>query len=172
MAHWNSVRLASTGNIDLRDRSIGKFVDGIAVAEGYRILLKDQTRPSENGIYRVSRRIFPRRLYLERDSILENQMIVRIVDGAVNANTTWRLAHLSSSFFVPQKWDSDWKAHVRVATTGNVDLNEMTVDSVHLEIGDRILVRSQIVERENGIYIVPASGGRWQRAEDMRVRDD
>jgi hypothetical protein len=99
-------------------------------------------------------------------------MIVRIVDGAVNANTTWRLAHLSSSFFVLQKWDSDWKAHVRVATTGNVDLNEMTVDSVHLEIGDRILVRSQIDERENGIYIVPASGGRWQRAEDMRVRDD
>jgi hypothetical protein len=45
----DSVRAASTGNVSLA--APGANLDGIALAVGNRILLKDQTAPAENGIY-------------------------------------------------------------------------------------------------------------------------
>lgn len=56
-----------------------------------------------------------------------------------------------------------WKLAVRAATTGNVDLSTDleatdTVDGVTLVAGDRVLVKSQTLPEENGIYIVQASG--------------
>lgn len=57
----------------------------------------------------------------------------------------------------------DWKASVRVATTGNGTLataykNGDTVDGVSLVTGDRILLKDQTDPKENGIYVVAASG--------------
>ena len=50
----DSVRVASTGNVDLaNDVYNGVTVDGVVLATGDRILLKDQTTGSENGIYIV-----------------------------------------------------------------------------------------------------------------------
>lgn len=54
---------------------------------------------------------------------------------------------------------------VRVATTGNIFLLGLqTVDGVVLAVNDRVLVKSQSDQRENGIYT--ASKGRWYRASD------
>jgi len=50
-------------------------------------------------------------------------MIIRVADGDINANTTWRLSQLFSPTFVPHKWDSEWKSHARVATTASVELS-------------------------------------------------
>ena len=50
-----SVRAASTGNINLStDVANGDTLDGVTLATGDRILLKDQTTGSENGIYVVA----------------------------------------------------------------------------------------------------------------------
>lgn len=56
-----------------------------------------------------------------------------------------------------------WKAAVRVATTANGTLasayeNGDTVDGVTLATGDRILLKNQTTQTENGIYTVNASG--------------
>jgi len=56
-----------------------------------------------------------------------------------------------------------WKQPVRVATTTNGTLatafaNGQTVDGVTLATGDRILVKNQTTQSENGIYVVAASG--------------
>lgn len=54
---------------------------------------------------------------------------------------------------------------VRVATTDNVILNGLQViDDVELEVGDRVLVKDQTDQTQNGIYL--ASEGRWPRAPD------
>ncbi|MFO0033229.1 MAG: glycosyl hydrolase family 28-related protein [Cyanobacteriota bacterium] len=177
MAHWEAVRLASTTNIDLRSRTRSINIDGklLSVRDLFlldRVLLKDQTRENENGIYLITRSILPPRLRFTRTDALEHQMIVRVTDGDMNANTTWRLAHISPPTFLPQEWDGDWKAHVRAATAGHVSLIERVVDSVTLEVGDRVLVRAQFNDRENGIYVIPAVGHRWERANDMRIKDD
>lgn len=56
-----------------------------------------------------------------------------------------------------------WKAPVVVATTANGTLassfeNGDTVDGVVLVTGDRILIKNQTSQPENGIYVVAASG--------------
>jgi hypothetical protein len=59
----------------------------------------------------------------------------------------------------------DAKASVRVATTGNILLTgTQTIDGVALSVGDRVLVKSQTLPIENGIYTV--SSGVWSRATD------
>jgi hypothetical protein len=56
-----------------------------------------------------------------------------------------------------------WKQAVRVATTANGALatayaNAQTVDGVALVTGDRILIKNQTTQTENGIYTVNAAG--------------
>lgn len=57
----------------------------------------------------------------------------------------------------------NWKDSVRVATTANGTLatafaNAQTVDGVTLATNDRILIKDQTTQTENGIYVVQASG--------------
>jgi len=48
----DSVRVATTGNITIAsDLNVGDAIDGITLADGDRVLVKDQTDASENGIY-------------------------------------------------------------------------------------------------------------------------
>ncbi len=56
-----------------------------------------------------------------------------------------------------------WKDEVRAATTANGTLatafaNGQTVDGVVLATGNRILIKNQTTQSENGIYVVAASG--------------
>ena len=54
---------------------------------------------------------------------------------------------------------------VRVATTGNITLSgTQTIDGVSLSVGDRVLVKDQTTQTENGIYVVASSS--WTRATD------
>lgn len=48
----NSVRIATTGNISLS--TTAQTIDGVAIQVGDRILVKNQTNASENGIYNVA----------------------------------------------------------------------------------------------------------------------
>lgn len=62
----------------------------------------------------------------------------------------------------------DTKASVRAATTANITLSApQTVDGVALIAGDRVLVKNQTAQADNGIYTVAA--GAWQRATDADV---
>ena len=53
--YWKEpVRVASTANIDLSSALInGATIDGVSVATGDRVLVKDQSTASQNGIYEV-----------------------------------------------------------------------------------------------------------------------
>jgi len=59
------------------------------------------------------------------------------------------------------------KAPCVVATAANITLaNEQTVNSVAVTAGDRVLVRDQTDQKENGIYLVVANGS-WTRTQDF-----
>lgn len=59
----------------------------------------------------------------------------------------------------------DNKQSVRVATTSNIALaGLLSVDSVALVAGDRVLVKNQNSAKDNGLYI--AAAGAWPRAAD------
>ena len=62
----------------------------------------------------------------------------------------------------------DIKASVRLATTANITLSgTQTIDGVAAIVGDRILVRSQTAQQDNGIYTVAA--GAWSRSTDADI---
>ncbi|TGU02497.1 hypothetical protein [Mesorhizobium sp. M00.F.Ca.ET.220.01.1.1] len=57
---------------------------------------------------------------------------------------------------------------VRLATTANITLYGLqTIDSVLTQVGDRVLVKDQADQTQNGIYT--ASEGQWFRAADART---
>lgn len=57
---------------------------------------------------------------------------------------------------------------VRLTTTGNITLYGLqTIDGVLTQVGDRVLVKDQADQTENGIYT--ASEGQWFRAADART---
>jgi len=65
---------------------------------------------------------------------------------------------------------------VRLATTTNINLadqleNNDLIDGVNVSTGDRILVRDQNDPRDNGIYIVQASGAAV-RSSDFELNDE
>lgn len=76
--------------------------------------------------------------------------------GIVNGQTYYE-------FTAPGTGNGNWKPPARVATTTNGTFstafdNGSTVDGVALVTGDRILIKNQTSETENGLYIVAASG--------------
>jgi len=59
----------------------------------------------------------------------------------------------------------DLKESVRVATTTNITLSGLqTIDGVTLIAGDRVLVKDQTTQTENGIYVVSSTA--WNRSTD------
>lgn len=60
----------------------------------------------------------------------------------------------------------DFKHSVLVATTANIALTGIqTIDGVLLSADTRVLVKNQAQAKDNGIYLIPASGA-WKRAQD------
>jgi hypothetical protein len=99
MASWKDpVRVATTGaNILLNGTQI---IDGIGVAVGDRVLVKDQANASENGIYVVASGQWARASDANTDALMEPQMMVRVSEGALNGSdaaivggTAWLLAN-------------------------------------------------------------------------------
>ena len=57
------------------------------------------------------------------------------------------------------------KTAVRVATTANITLSgTQTIDGVSLSVGDRVLVKNQTTQSQNGVYDV--ASGAWSRSAD------
>lgn len=64
-----------------------------------------------------------------------------------------------------------WKEPVKAATTTNITLyGAQTIDGVNVQAGDRVLVKDQTNQAQNGIYIVQS--GAWMRAPDADTWDE
>lgn len=80
-----SVRAATTANITL---SATQTIDGIALAVGDRVLVKNQSTPAQNGIYVVASGAWTR----STDADTWNELISAftfVEEGTVNADTGW-----------------------------------------------------------------------------------
>lgn len=85
-----AVRVATTTNGTLASAfANGQTVDGVTLATGDRILLKNQTTASQNGIYTVNASGAPTRA-TDADSGTElSGMFVFVMEGTTNADTGW-----------------------------------------------------------------------------------
>jgi hypothetical protein len=64
-----------------------------------------------------------------------------------------------------------WKQPVNAATTANITLSGVqTIDAVSVVAGDRVLVKDQTAQADNGIYV--AAAGAWSRSPDADTYDE
>lgn len=86
-----SVKAATTGNITLStDVENGDTLDGITLATGDRILVKDQTTKSQNGIYVVSASGAPTRATdFDTAAEIDSGDFVFVDSGTTYGNTGW-----------------------------------------------------------------------------------
>lgn len=87
-----NVRVATTGNVDLA--SAPAAIDGITLASGERVLVKDQTDETENGIYvfNGSGSAMTRSQDFDNSpqgEIWNGSFIPKVLEGTTNANTPW-----------------------------------------------------------------------------------
>ena len=91
-----TVRVASTANVAIASElEDGDTLDGVTLATGDFVLLKDQTSPAENGIYTVPASGAASRTtaYNTWDSMVN--VIVNVTAGTANADTSWRFTQNS-----------------------------------------------------------------------------
>lgn len=81
-----SVKVASTANLTL---SGTQTIDGISTGVSDRILVKDQTTQTQNGIYIVASGAWTRSTDADTSAELTNA-IVPVEQGTANADSTWR----------------------------------------------------------------------------------
>lgn len=86
-----SVRVATTGNISLTGT---QTIDGVAVVAGDRVLVKNQTTGSQNGIYVVAAGAWTRAPDADADAEVTSGMFTFVEAGTTNADSGWVLSTL------------------------------------------------------------------------------
>ena len=83
-----SVRVATTANITLRGT---QPIDGVSVVSGDRVLVKNQSMGSENGIYEVAAGAWVRSSDADIDSEVTSDLAFFVEEGTTNADNRWVL---------------------------------------------------------------------------------
>ena len=182
---FNPVRLATTGE-NLALDGIGQTIDGQTVVAGNRILAKDQTDPSDNGIYVASAGAWTRASDADTVAELRSGAFAFITSGTVNGTKGFALANDAvevgttpltfADFVVASPRTNIWSpanvlANADVATVNNIALSGLqTIDGVLLTAGNRVLVKNQAKVAENGLYVAAATS--WDRATDAATAAD
>lgn len=84
----DAVRVATTANITL---SGAQTIDGVSAIAGDRVLVKDQTTASENGIYVVASGSWARATDADTDAEVKAGMTVTVEEGTASADSRWIL---------------------------------------------------------------------------------
>lgn len=175
-------------------------IGGIALALNDRILVKDQTTKLQNGIYYVSALgdagapwVLTRALDLNQsDEIVPTMRVLVTYDGGTDEY--YGLHVIVASPYVMGTTNIYWakqpRASVklndcRVATNGELigsfaagffTAAPSSIDGVNLVVYDRILVKDQSSEEENGLYCVESVGtgvnGVWVRVAEFKSSDE
>jgi hypothetical protein len=167
-----TVRAASIQDVALTGTTT---LDGVTLATGDRVLLKNQTNAAENGIYVFDAAGGGGTGSLTRSSDADTAVELSpgfavFVSGGTQTGG-WTLLNPSAPVlgqtglqFAPISAVRTYD-EVKAATTAPITLSGLqTVDGVALVAGDRALVKDQSNTAQNGIYVVGA--GSWQRASD------
>jgi hypothetical protein len=167
------VRAATTAAVDLATGGL-LTIDGVTLTTGDRVLVKNQSSATENGIYVVSAGSWIRATDANTSALLVPGFVTFAIEGQTQKGG-WVFQNPANPIlgqtgtglaFVPVTATLAY-GPAKAATTGAIDLttNGLTaVDGVTLTEGDRVLVKNQANQADNGIYL--ASVGPWVRASD------
>jgi hypothetical protein len=86
---WKApVRVATTANINLQTIGLGT-IDGVALAAGDRVLVKNQSDQTTNGLYNASTGPWTRTIDAANNSQFTQGLCVLVTQGAVNAGAIY-----------------------------------------------------------------------------------
>jgi hypothetical protein len=92
----DSVRVASTVNLTLTGP--GATIDGITMSSGDRVLVKDQSTQSQNGIYVWTGAATPMTRSADANTFLELEAAtVMVEEGSTNGGTKWRQTQVNGT---------------------------------------------------------------------------
>ena len=179
---YASCLVATTENITLSGL---QTVDGVVLVAGNRVVVKDQTTASQNGIYDAAIGAWNRSADAGTGYFLTTGKYARITGGATNANTwavisvpTFYTLNTSPVTFVLISGDCveleertnyflrfknigtltrTYFFGILAATTANITLSGLqTIDGVALVAGNKVLVKNQSTG-VSGVYTVASS---------------
>lgn len=182
-------RVATTGVVT-DFNAVPITIDGVVVKVGDRVLVcQEVSNFVAQGIYVVSSInvggttcVLTRASDLDDNSELNPRIRVKVEVGATHGETYWGFKMVAQSPpAIPYELGAtDIHIHkqpfnlmlepCRYASNINLPLTGLTVGSYTLNDGDRILVKSQTVQTQNGIYL--AHAGAWTRAADFDAPSD
>lgn len=88
--YTDRVRAASTANVTLSGLDAGQTLDGVTLAQGDKVLLKNQTTGAENGVYQINADATPptrTQKWAAGESVVGYS--ARVTEGTTQANTVW-----------------------------------------------------------------------------------
>jgi putative prophage muMc02, head decoration protein len=147
-----NVRVASTKNIYPLSGLIN--VDGVDLQEGDRILLKDQTNASENGIYVVKNGSWEKPSDYNEETDLQFGMTTLALEGTRNGGYLFALRKVRNKISIEQI------TRDKLTTDGNIE-----IDSVNREIK----LADKYPTEETGNYITRDKKGRIKTIEDLKT---
>ncbi len=95
IAWKDSVRVASVANVSIN--SPGATIDGVTMSTGDRVLLKNQSTQTENGIYIWNGAAVPITRALDANTFDELEGAVVSAEEGTNAGTQWRQTQVNGS---------------------------------------------------------------------------
>lgn len=87
---WFRVRAASTANVTIATLDAGQTLDGVTLAQNDRVLLKNQTDATQNGIYVINADGNAATRATDYAAGYKAQgSVVKVTAGTANARTGW-----------------------------------------------------------------------------------
>jgi phage-related tail fiber protein len=129
-----SVRVATTANIT---KSGTQTIDGVSVVAGDRVLLKNQTAASENGIWVCSVGPWARSTDADDPGELKAGSFVFVTEGSVNADSGWILS-----------------------TDGAITIGATNINWVQFSGGGQIIAGAGLTKAGNTLDVGTASSAR------------
>lgn len=165
-------RVGSVSNHDIATLDETSTMDNITLALGDVVLLKNQTVPTQNGVYKINSTGSPatRIEHFDTGDVAGGKH-VHIQEGSTHSNSTFvctdtyddSITDTHDLTWVNATEKSSWKSPVLIASTGsNLTLSGyQTIDGHTLSGIDSILVKDQSDKKKNGVYL--SSSGSWSR---------
>jgi phage-related tail fiber protein len=129
-----SVRVATTANITL---SGAQTIDGVSVVAGDRVLVKNQSTATTNGIYICATGAWTRALDADSAGELKAGSFVFVTEGTINADSGWILS-----------------------TDGAITIGTTAINWTQFSGGGQIIAGAGLTKSGNTIDIVSASPAR------------
>jgi len=183
--NYPQVDFVSTSDIDLTVDLSGQLSNlsptPTSISPGKTVLLRNQTQLTENLIYTTASTNI---MLLKRDSSLAEsaditsnlRVKVTTFDEGASKSGTYGIWYSgvptldTTDLYFLKQYESIKLNDCACATTTDVDLNDppTTIDDYELNVNDRILVKDQSTQSENGVYyLFNKQSNQWKRSSDL-----